>query len=81
MGLALGFKSSSETERSNPYGEPSELIGDTNEILKPGPELTRADEACSKAESRNSRCSKNSYPGNSVPIQFPEEFRGMAIDS
>lgn len=53
-----------EPERSNADAHPGELVGDTDDVLEPRPQLAGADVAGSEAETTDYGCCEDGDPGN-----------------
>lgn len=80
MGFALTFHGPSEAKGRDPDGNPSQLVGDSDDVLKPRPELTGSNEACTEAETADGAGGKNCDPWNLVSIQCAEELWGVVVN-
>lgn len=68
-----------EPERRDADAHPGELVGDTDNVLEPGPELASADVAGSEAETVDYGCCEDGDPGNAEAVKVAQEAWGVAL--
>lgn len=56
------------------------MVGDTDNVLQPIPQLASTDVASTEAESTDDGSSQHSDPGHLEAVQVPKESRSVAID-
>lgn len=80
MGLALQLDGGAEAQGGHADEQPGELVGDTDEVLQPGPQLASADEGRTETEATDEASGEDGDPGNLVAVERAEEGWGVAVD-
>ena len=81
MRFPLRFETPSEADRGDVDEEPSDLIGNSHEVLEPCPELSSANIRRAKTKNGDRTRSEDRDPRDFVPVQFRKELGRVAIFS
>ena len=75
----LGPDGTPETQRSQTDTDPGQLVGHTDNVLQPGPQLAGSDVTRSKAQPTDGRGRQHGNPGNSEAVQLAKESRRIPV--
>jgi len=78
--LVLRLEARAEPQRRDPDRDPRQLVRDTDDVLEPAPQLSRADEGGAEADARDGGGGQDGDPRDAVAVQIAEEGGSVAVD-